>query len=76
MAQVTPLSRRLQLQVQVGTMADGSPKVSTYSFSNVSPQASDDDILAVGQALAALFADPLVQIARVDQEALSAGGTA
>ncbi|WP_026961550.1 DUF1659 domain-containing protein [Alicyclobacillus herbarius] len=72
MANVNPLSCRLQIQVQTGTMADGSPKLGTYSFANVSPQASEDDVLAVGQALGALFADPLVQVVRVEQDALSA----
>ncbi|WP_067930026.1 DUF1659 domain-containing protein [Alicyclobacillus kakegawensis] len=71
MANVNPLSTRLQIQVQTGTMADGSPKIGTYSFANVSPQASDDDVLAVGQALGALFAEPLLQVVRVNQDALS-----
>ncbi len=72
MAQVTPLSRHLQLQFQVGTNADGTPKIQSRNFANVSPSASDDDVLAVGQALAALFGESLYAVARVDQDQLTA----
>jgi hypothetical protein len=76
MAQVTPLSRHLQLQFEVGTNADGTPKIQSRNFAHVSPNASDDDVLAVGQALAALFSDPLYAVARVDQDELSATASA
>lgn len=76
MAQVTPLSRHLQLQLEVGTNVDGSAKVQNHNFMHVSPSASDDDILAVGQALAGLFSDPLYAVARVDQDALAAATVA
>lgn len=72
MAQVTPLSRHLQLQFQVGTNTDGTPKIQSRNFANVSPNAADDDVLAVGQALAALFSDALYAVARVDQDELTA----
>ncbi|MCL6454097.1 MAG: DUF1659 domain-containing protein [Alicyclobacillus sp.] len=72
MAQVTPLSRSLQLQFQIGTLQNGMPQVQNRTFKYLSPSASDDDILAVGQALAGLFADTLVQVARVDQDGIAA----
>ncbi|QQE78613.1 DUF1659 domain-containing protein [Alicyclobacillus sp. SO9] len=72
MAQVTPLSRHLQLQLQVGTQSDGTPKIGNHNYTHVLPSASDDDVLAVGQALAGLFNDPLVQVTRVDETALAA----
>ncbi len=80
MAQVMQLSRHLQLQFQVGTTSKGLPKLKNHNFAHVSPAISDDDLLAVGRAIGALFADPLYQVTRVDQDALSAaavaGGTA
>lgn len=72
MAQTTQVSRTLQIQTQTGTLVNGQPKVQRHNFSNVALDAADDDILAVGQALAALMADPLVQIARVDQTSIAA----
>jgi hypothetical protein len=72
MAQVTPMSRHLQLQFQVGTTASGLPKVKGYNFAHISPQALDDDLLAVGQALGALFTDALHEVVRVDQAGITA----
>ena len=74
MAQVTQLSRHLQLQFQVGTTSKGLPKLKNHNFAHVSPTITDDDLLAVGQALGALFADPLYQVTRVEQDGLSAAG--
>jgi hypothetical protein len=71
MAQTTPTSRILQIQLQTGTTATGQPKVQNHNYPNVALNASDDDILAVGQALAALYSEPVVGIARVDQVAIS-----
>ncbi|SFU97543.1 DUF1659 domain-containing protein [Alicyclobacillus macrosporangiidus] len=73
MAQVTPQSCHLQLQFQVGTTVSGMPRIQNRNFTNVSPAASDDDLLAVGQALAALFDLPLHAIARVHQDAIEPG---
>lgn len=81
MAQTTLVNRTLQIQTQVGTLTSGKPKVQRHNFANVSVDAVDDDILAVGQALAALMADPLLQVTRVDQtditpDASTSSGTA
>jgi len=75
MATVTPITRHLQLQFQVGTTAKGDPKLQNRNFAHVSPSASDDDLLAVGQALATLIDETLFQIARVDQNGLAASTT-
>jgi len=72
MAQVTPISRVLQLQFQNGTTSTGMPKLKNRSYTHVSPTAADDDVLAIGQALAGLSADPLFQIARIDATGLDA----
>lgn len=71
MANSTVIGTTLQLQTQNGTKANGDPKISNHNFPNVSPSASNDDILAVGQAIAALIGESLVQIVRVDQTALT-----
>ncbi|MCL6444333.1 MAG: DUF1659 domain-containing protein, partial [Alicyclobacillus sp.] len=71
MATATPMSRRLQLQFENGTTATGHPKLKNQNYAHVSPAATDDDVLAVGQALAGLSADTLYQIARLDQASLA-----
>jgi hypothetical protein len=70
-AQGTPLSRQLQLQFVAGTDSQGRPKVKKHNFAHVLPTASDDDVLAIGQALANLSNDTLFQIARVDQTSVT-----
>ncbi len=75
MAQVTPLSRHLQLQFQIGTTSKGLPKLRNRNYTHVSSSISDDDLLAVGQALGGLFADPLYQVTRVDQNGIAATPT-
>jgi len=75
MAQVTPMSRNLQLQFQVGTLSSGLPKLQNRNYPHVSPTAADDDILAIGQALGGLFAETLYQVARVDADELTAATT-
>ncbi|WAH36674.1 DUF1659 domain-containing protein [Alicyclobacillus dauci] len=75
MAQTTPVSRVLQIQLQTGTLANGQPKVTSHNYANVAMDSVDDDLLAVGQAIAALYADPLVQITRQDQVAISANSS-
>lgn len=75
MATVTNLARHLQLQFQNGTAANGKVKVKNQSYAHVSSTAADDDILAVGQALAGLSSETLVGIARLDQDGLTASTT-
>lgn len=64
-------TRRLQLQFQVGTTTTGRPKLKNHYLAHINPAAADADVLAVGQALAPLFADPLYQIGLADQSTLS-----
>ncbi|GMA57691.1 uncharacterized protein DUF1659 [Alicyclobacillus sacchari] len=71
MAQTTAVGTTLQLQTQSGTKANGQAQMKVHKFAYVSPNAANDDILAVGQALAALIDEPLMQISRVDVTALS-----
>ncbi|MCL6548797.1 MAG: DUF1659 domain-containing protein [Alicyclobacillus sp.] len=71
MATATPISRHLQIQFQAGTSSTGRPLVKSHNYPHVNPNAADDDVLAVGQALGGLFSDPVFQIARVDQTGLA-----
>lgn len=75
MAQLTQLSRHLQLQFQVGTTSKGLPKLQNHNFAHLAPGLSDDDALSVGQALAQLFALPVYQIAVVEQNAIAPSTT-
>lgn len=75
MATVTTLSRHLQIQFQNGTTATGQPKAKNQTYANVSSTAADDDIMAVGQALAGLSSATLLNINRVDQDALAPSAT-
>jgi Protein of unknown function (DUF1659) len=75
MAQVTSLSRNLQLQFQNGTTAKGDPKIQNHNFMHLSSSITDDDALSVGQAMGQLFALPVYQVAVVEQNALSAAST-
>jgi hypothetical protein len=76
MAQVTQLSRHLQLQFQAGTTTKGAPKLQNHNYQHLSPSISEDDALSVGQALGALFGQPMYQVAIVEQNALASDSTA
>lgn len=75
MAQVTELQRRLVLEFQVGTTSKGQPKLKSHNFAHCSTSISDDDLLAVGEALAALFPDALYQVTRLDSFGIVANAT-
>lgn len=72
MTTATLSTRHLQIQLQVGATSQGRPKLKTLNFANVNVTASDDDIMAVGEALSALCADTVYQIGRVDQATYTA----
>jgi hypothetical protein len=76
MAQLTPLARTLQLEFLNGTMADGRPKLRNRNWAHMKPDAADDDVLAVGQAIAGLCADSLYSINRVDETGLASDAQA
>ncbi|HBT48059.1 MAG TPA: hypothetical protein DEA73_09350 [Peptococcaceae bacterium] len=69
---VTPVGASLRLQVQTGTDAEGGPVYRWRTFSRVKPEAADQDLWDVAQALAALQVYPVVAVNRVQEASLSA----
>ncbi|MBE3580256.1 MAG: DUF1659 domain-containing protein [Thermoanaerobacteraceae bacterium] len=68
----TPVGASLRLQVQVGTNSAGEPVYRWRTFNRVKPEAADQDLWEVAQALAALQAYPVVSVNRVQESSLSA----
>lgn len=66
----TPLLSRLQLQVVIGTTPEGKPILRTRSYSNVKPDAGNEELLQTGRELANLQQHPLEAIRRVDEAEL------
>lgn len=67
----TPLGSVVELTVQTGTDAAGQPVYARIRLRNVKPSATDEDVYAVGQALAGLQVYPLAEVRRVDTEELA-----
>lgn len=61
-----PQLSALGLKVQTGTNNAGDPVYKVVRFSNIKATATDDDIHAVGLALADLQKNPLSNIVRYD----------
>lgn len=72
MAQRSESKTKLMINVETGTKSDGTPIVKARTISNVNPALTDDDILAVGNALGQLQTNKVSSISRQDTAALSA----
>ncbi len=76
---VTPVSRNLLIQLQIGQTTAGKPKLHNRVYPHVDVNASDTAIDSVLTALLALFSDPVFAVGRVDtvqlQNAASTGAT-
>ncbi len=74
MAVITnPLGSRMQLRLNVGQDDEGNPIYRSRSYSNVKPLASDDDVFAVGNALAGLQQHGLEEVRRINEYLLIEG---
>lgn len=69
--QRVPEGSRLQISLQTGTDEAGKPVISAKSFANVKPDALDQDVFDVAQALASLQIYPVVAVRRIDTGALN-----
>lgn len=56
----------LNVQVQTGVNTSGLPIVTNRSYSGVKVDAADEDVMAVGQAIAAVQSLPVMAYQRVD----------
>ena len=65
-----PQSGNLNIKVQNGVSASGSPVYKTLRFSGLVSTAADADVYAVGQGLSSLQKNTLIDILRVDNNAL------
>ena len=63
---VTPVSRNLLIQLQIGQTTAGKPKLHNRVYPHVDVSASDTGIDSVLTALIPLFADPVYSVGRVD----------
>ena len=64
--QKIPAKSILNIQVQTGTNTNGLPILVNRSYSGVKVDAKDDDVMAVGQAIAAVQSLPVMAYQRVD----------
>ncbi len=60
----------LQLEVQTGVDAQGNPVYRNKNLRSVKPDAADQDLYDVAQALAGLQEYPLYKVSRIDASQL------
>ena len=63
-------ARTSRLKVENGTTDAGAVKYATRTFSSINPEISDEDLLAVGQGLAALQSHDVGDIQRAENATL------
>lgn len=65
-----PQASRLDIKVENGIGASGQTLYKTRIIKNLKTSATDDDVYAVGSALAALQSHPVESVSRVDDAIL------
>ncbi|RJX24923.1 MAG: DUF1659 domain-containing protein [Dethiobacter sp.] len=68
-----PVGSRLQLRLVVGQDAGGNPVYRSRAYSNVKPQASDQNVFDVGNSLANLQQHDLDEVRRINESVLTEG---
>ena len=68
--QRTNITTSLKIKVENGTTDAGAVKYATRTFSSINPEISDEDLLAVGQGLAALQSHDVGDIQRAEKATL------
>lgn len=66
MASFVPLSSRIVMRCQVGTTAEGAPKLGSLSVPKVDPALAADKVEAVVTALGGLLSVPVVESQKSD----------
>jgi hypothetical protein len=61
----------LIVRTQSGTSLAGKPILKNRAYNNVKVTASDDDVYAIGQAMANLQSEPVVAVQRINASILS-----
>ena len=69
----TKVHSAMILKFKNGVDAKGKDIIKNQSFSKVKVEATDDEILAVGEVLGGLLAFPLVNVSRQDQSTIING---
>ncbi|MDD3612907.1 MAG: DUF1659 domain-containing protein [Caldicoprobacterales bacterium] len=67
---INPISCRLQLQLDYGVDEAGRAISRSKSYSNVKPDASNQDIFDTAMAIAGLQSYPVTAVRRIDQSEL------
>jgi hypothetical protein len=62
-----PIGSKMQLRLVVGHDTKGNPIYRTRSYSNIKPDAGDEDVFEVGMALVALQVHQLEDLYRVNE---------
>ena len=65
-------TRVLKLKLQNGTSEKGVPKVVIHTFSHFNPAMTDNDYLAIGNAVGKLQSAPVLFVGRSDSADLTA----
>lgn len=65
------IASRLILRLETDIDDDGNSVVANRSYSRVKPEASNEDVKAVAEALASLQIYPLLDTVRIDENKLS-----
>ena len=68
--QRTNITTSLKIKVENGTTDAGAVKYATRTFSSINPEINDDDLLAIGQGLAAMPAHGVGDIQRYETASL------
>lgn len=71
MASFVPSSSRVVLRCQVGTSADGAPKLGSLSISRANPAMTADQLDAVAAAMGTLLDVPVVEVHKIDTDIVS-----
>jgi hypothetical protein len=61
----------LIIRTQTGTTPTGKPILKNRAYTNVKVTASDEDVYAIGEAMANLQSDPVVAVERLNSNTLT-----